>query len=149
MSELNPGPDLDRLVAEKVMGFSFASSRTALMYPKDGERYGSHFIEEGGVVVQATMGSYPDFVGTERWRPSTSIEHAWEVVEKMHALGHGMIVFKSKNKWVCHYKIGETDVMHYRGWIYDLTDGTGVGETAPHAICLAALMALGAIKGGV
>ncbi len=93
MSNLPPGPELDALVAEKVMGW------TELM------------IRGGGVPAY-----------------STSIADAWTVVEKFsdfdwklesHGEGHTFTIYK--------------DATHY----------CGDADTAPLAICYAALNAAG------
>lgn len=69
------------------------------------------------------------------WSPSTDISAAWEVVEKVYELTDKWILVSPFNKRFCAYhKTGCGDE--------DYGDFCEYGETAPHAICLAALKAI-------
>lgn len=64
------------------------------------------------------------------WQPSTNIADAWRVLEKFrYAAGKGVILCDFENGWVC-----------------DISDGgefhRAEADTAPRAICLAALAAV-------
>lgn len=112
---MKPGRELDALVAEKVMGWKVLRHKDFPDHPD------VDFTKEHGVLMRT-----PHF--------STDIAAAWEVVGKLekshdfeliHLIYHGM---------------GDA-----RGWFIKL-DGNRVGfpqETAPHAICLSALKAVG------
>lgn len=65
---------------------------------------------------------------------STNIYAAWQIVEELYPENDNDLIFKVCRNvtdkgwdWACHFKVG----------------GTVFGETAPHAICLAALEAVG------
>lgn len=64
-ANLPAGPELDRLIAEKVMGWTFEAE------------LGNYWLEDGTDVCRVLIG------GHEYWRPSTNIAHAWEVVEHL------------------------------------------------------------------
>lgn len=113
---MNPGRELDALIAEKVLGHELG-------------RFG-----HGDAIEIITYG--PHFIPIPRY--STSIEAAWEVVEKLDLFGckdlpgYGPIWYvlgKNTAGWV----IADTRDM---GWSVE-------GDTAPHAICVAALKAIG------
>ena len=61
--KLEPGPELDRLMAERVMGWEYDLLRDAWF--KDGE---------GGIWA-------------ENWHPSTDIAAAWELIEALRRKG--------------------------------------------------------------
>lgn len=66
---------------------------------------------------------------------STSIEAAWQVVERIKSLhGRTFSVTFDGSGWVAGYDLGLEWGM-----------GVPVGETAPHAIALAALKAVGVV----
>lgn len=74
MTDLPAGPKLDRLIAEKVMGWTVTGA------PSLGEcRKGQWFWNKMSRVF-LREGDYGD---CEIWSPSTNIVHAWVVVEKM------------------------------------------------------------------
>ena len=98
---MKPGPELDALIAEKVMGWKLS-------------RY---FWDTGTgkIAIERT----PKY--------STSIQAAWDVVEKLE----GELHFKRKDdKW-------SVFLMGAEVWAGSTQD------TLPHAICLAALKAVG------
>jgi hypothetical protein len=124
MSDLPAGPELDRLVAEKVMGWKPLS-------------HGDGWWTDG--VSQRLIGKVPDLVMVgemdQRFVPSQSIAHAWEVVERMSSLG-----------WWSDFR--ETI---NRAWYIEVENKIGArsfadAPTAPLAICLAALKAVGSAK---
>lgn len=111
---MKPGRELDALIAEKVFGLPQSTWR-------DGE---DHRDEDGvGVVV---LGVRPDPY-------STDIAAAWTVVEKLDLLRN-------------HSFERSPDGLYEIGVLYS-DDGYwevyGSAPTAPHAICLAALKAVG------
>lgn len=105
---MNPGRELDVLVAEKAMGLEVKSEGRYEVGP-----------------VYKTEPNAKGFTGEESIpHYSTDITAAWQVVEKMgiYLDGHG-------TKWVA-WSQGHKGIE---------------ASTAPHAICLAALKAVGAI----
>jgi hypothetical protein len=131
---MKPGKELDALVAEKVMGLVLG-----FMSEED--------IEPSVVVDQATMSFdvIPHY--------STDIAAAWEILEKFQKEGKGFLVVShmeyvkgaKSEQW--GWSVMNRDNGYYGyaldGWDEDDTFEV-FGETAPHAICLAALRALGA-----
>lgn len=120
---MKPGRELDALVAEKVMGWRAHSPGYPSLVDINGVPTG--WLASG----QGSQGDDPDF------RPSTDIAAAWEVVERLGG-----------NMFQLHY---DTRYGHENktGWAVIL-DGVvmcGFADTAPHAICLAALKAAGVI----
>lgn len=126
---MKAGRELDALVAEKVMGCIISFK---------GWRYGRCGCDD-------TKGPShmwtPDHETYEWPAPySTDIAAAWEVVEKM-GNWHGF-----------DFAIWKKEVGEWRaGWFEDGWEGLegradATAESAPHAICLAALKAVGALQ---
>jgi hypothetical protein len=109
MNEIPVGPELDRAVAERVMGF------TPLLHD-----FGSAWEGDDNEICE----SIPPY--------STSIAAAWLVVEKMATLGHRLCLLQVRDRLRWH-----ADFLREREYM-------GSGQTAPEAICRAALAALGA-----
>lgn len=111
---MNAGRELDVLVAEKVMGWRGSSEK--------------HYVGNSGKCF--CCGIIPPY--------STSIAAAWEVVEKMFYLGWDLELqyFKKNDKEytvrVLFAEIGNQEL-----------STLAFADTAPHAICLAALEAVG------
>lgn len=104
-ADMPAGPEMDRLVAEKVMGWISA---------------GSPYWYKDGYNVQSVY----------EWQPSARIDNAWQVVEKMEERGSPLrMMFKS---------------IHDKGYWARFGDGPQnfYGDTAPLAICRAALIAM-------
>ena len=69
----------------------------------------------------------------ENWEPSTSIFNAFEVVEAMRKNGERFLSLS----------ITDDDIEQWKCLYYDgMQRAYAFGETAPHAICLAALLAV-------
>lgn len=115
---MEAGPELDRLVAEQIMGWE--EGRNFSMWPEQG--------------VHISVGDGIGFF----WRPSTDITAAWEVMTKLCELGmvpevYGMWLTKKKNEWYI--------VLWYS--VEDLTAAARAkASTLPLAICRAALLAM-------
>ena len=118
---MNPGPELDALVAEKVMGWRMDDNKHLNLAwdPKRSPNDGLRCI--------------PDY--------STDIAAAWEVVEKLDTLALSRGDIADISVWVAQF----------------VTEGPGypvniqaIAKTPTHAICLAALKAVGVeVKEGV
>ena len=123
---MKPGRELDALVAKKVMGWDGFSGIIETS-PEVG--FSTEEIDE---LVKT---------GKLRFRPpeySTDIAAAWQVVEKMQRENHDFAIHITScrdedNQWQPHFNISVTRTL--------LTGS----KTAPHAICLAALKAVGAL----
>lgn len=123
MTDLPPGYELDVLIAEKIMGWRILSHW-------DCEGTIKHLVDENQCEVRP-----PEI------KPySTSIAAAWEVVEKLNK-------WKFTLTWQFFFGGGGSELKAYATAIFDpvLTsrreDLFVKAETAPHAICLAALKA--------
>lgn len=123
IDKMEAGPEMDALVAEKVMGWKLGKPRWV-------------YTEElyGRVKSQAWEGSTKDGMTQtiESWRPSTEITAAWLVVEKIGG------VFRLE-------KYPHPDSFQgYPGicWVADFHIASSLAETAPLTICRAALKAV-------
>lgn len=119
---MTAGRELDALVAEKVMGLEKelrikGTTHVATCYTDN--PYFLSGIDKDDVMRYCQPLPY-----------STSIEAAWLVVEKLKSIGHviHVSVFPDKVQAVYVHDTGENDY--------------GEADTAPHAICLAALKAM-------
>jgi hypothetical protein len=122
---MKSGRELDALVAEKVMRWKRVPSAM------QGWSVGWE-IPEGSRFAPGWALFTPGF--------STSIEAAWEVVERIKAIGCVDIQ-------VLHGGTYQVQIDRYgasAGWDSAFVESTE-GESAPHAICLAALKSIGAI----
>lgn len=118
--DMQAGPEMDRLIAEKVMGWKWHETRST-MSP-------SHWVDRK---------RNARFIG-QRFEPSIQMAHAWEVVDHMTQT--------TKETWefhvttTLHVAIFEFDGGRDRPW----KPGQYIGQalTMPLAICRAALMAI-------
>lgn len=121
---MDAGRELDALIAEKVFGLNLENGwlRSQNGDPKYWQNKNNEFI-------------------TDSFAPySTDIKDAWEVVEKVKTqLGEDAIVIWFKNgEWtvvVEDFNYLELSGLNSKAW--------ASAKTAPHAICLAALKAVG------
>lgn len=116
---MEPGRELDALVAEKVMGLRVEWGQDTPC--PDCDEVGRYC---GGRAWCSPCrawyySAYKDY--------STDIAAAWEVVERLVAGGERHFVVEKAGAWLVRFREGD--------WL--------PGETAPHAICLAALRAVG------
>lgn len=122
---MESGRELDLIVAERVMGWR------GVGYPAPGRH------PDGVYTGQELMG-YP--VGSHNWCEvpyySTDTAAAWKIVENLNARGWRVEVFSTARVGV-DVQISKWGGPHHEG---DYADSA---PTAPHAICLAALRAVG------
>ncbi len=131
---MKPGREMDALVAEKVMGWKFGKDPVGL----------SCWV----VSIDRTV--------DRCWSPSTDIAAAWEVVEKINQLP-SWPEYDYKGKIERHrergaFRVESTYSLNRQGkWCAYGTDRDqeyplfeAYAEIAPHAICVAALKAVGA-----
>lgn len=127
-SDLEPGPELDALVAEKVLGWSYQTFPGPMEHVR---HWYSTSPCPNDPAHESFMGRCPPY--------STSIAHAWEVVPRI--LGNhpdwllGRDDRDGKEFWCFYEELGD---------VYDTYVGavSPEGQDAPHAICLAALKAV-------
>jgi hypothetical protein len=124
---LQPGRELDALVAERFFGARWMMhplSSKGCEYLIDGEKFRTPYLG-----MRISTGEFVEFSALPRY--STDMGAAWAIVEKLQSLGFYVSISKPPDMvtW---------DV---RGWIDENYTRRFIGhaETAPHAICLAAL----------
>jgi hypothetical protein len=125
---LGPGRELDVLVAEKVMELKPPSGFSYSPRGKDWRRWEPEQYSNGEFTRSDVL---------ETWPPnfSTSISAAWEVVEKLG----------ETDSWELHYVPSPVDRERWQVAILHFASGEEYlveADTAPHAICLAALKAV-------
>lgn len=114
------GPELDRLVAEMVMGWKLRP---------DGMAY------HGGATGWRVP--HPGAVPPAQFSPSTNIANAWEVVERMAPR-----LRIQKGGHTPYYAIHRTELGYVAGYWTAVPFLTSPADTAPLAICRAALKAV-------
>ncbi len=131
IDNLQPGPELDALIAEKVMGWMVCKAHAqglnhgALIECSE-NRCGDLLPEKGGDRLWTRS--------EEQWNPSARIEAAWQVVEKLRALRFDILLDMT---W------GRSGILAFAcadGIIRDVKVGCG---GVPLAICRAAWKARG------
>lgn len=129
---MKAGRELDALVAEKVMGLTWNEDRCRICgWPLAASR------DEGCAPGDCSMRPSPARRADEPAPYSTDIAAAWEVVERMCADGWE---YEINSHYSVTARFGKG---HYEHWD-SVWHGPSVEEfadTAPHAICLAALAA--------
>jgi len=124
--KMEAGPELDRLVAERVMEWD------------EGKDFG---IGESGIVRYIREGpKYFERTKIEAWAPSTDIKAAWEVMERLAPhfeikLFNAMEPQRSrgwKDVWVVDIQASQEGAPLHRS----------IDDNAPLAICRAALLAM-------
>lgn len=131
--DLKPGRELDALVAEKVMGWSDCKAS-----------------DEHGCAIGYTPYWKRETYGCEVVPYySTSISDAWEIVEKISQKEspsgdcfHFFIDKDDEDYWCCF----DSRVPHKDGGMNVIDRFEANSNSAPHAICLAALKAVGEIE---
>lgn len=119
---MEPGKDLDRLVAEQV-----------LKWDESRFRYDS----ETGISERI---KHNEFFGEDVWEPfnpSTDIAAAWEVVEKLKKEKGLVTLVGNEKKWECRIT-AMVDVVYG----IDVKDVSYWSKSAPEAICKTALLAV-------
>lgn len=116
------GRELDAIVASRVMGWASADVDTAML------------CASGSIAAcsEMTTGHVPDY--------STDIAAAWLVVERIHEHGHAITV----ERWLGNPELGKWSAAFTLENGHDT--GQCVAESAPLAICRAALVAAGMAK---
>lgn len=143
---MQPGQELDRLIAEKVMGLipQFLEAD----YDHDMDCYRPDLIKAGDEWVPhapeyKSQGKW--FVKTDEWETlphySEDLSAAWDVVQKIKALGYWFQLINFSTGESCaefhsNETIGECPIPR---WEYSATE-----DTPAHAICMAALRVVGA-----
>jgi hypothetical protein len=137
---MNPGRELDAVVAEKVMGWkrmSYHQTQPTNKYYMDRHELTSYWYDKDGREVFLAEPSDCIDCGSDfpAWSPSARIDHAWMVVDKLAARQIEIEVRSAYD--ICR------DQMIWRTKTFSLRQVQAVADTAPHAICLAALEVVG------
>jgi hypothetical protein len=124
--ELKPGVQFDRLIAEKVFNYVWKDNG----YNSDGDPLGYWADSVTGYAVIDAKWRHE--YGRSQYFYSTHIDDAWLVAEFMANHGQSLLITKSEDfsQWEC-------------SWVTSGQRFTGYADTAPLAICLAALKAVG------
>lgn len=136
MDELQPGRELDAMIAERVMGWPHIGETDAFRL----------FTSYGGVIFDGvpekfTIGSIP-----HRWEPSTDIAAAWDAVERVQSELREV----GSRGGICDVRLtvhrygpeGDYRVAFSKHPMRRLY-AAAWSKSLPHAICLAALKAVG------
>ena len=130
--KMEAGEEMDRLVAEKVMGWKIFKHDYIPIGTQDeiwGCDNGVHFIKGIPYKLDTTTSEGNLYSHSwKNWEPSINILAAWEVVEKMNYL---QILHLSSGEWQVVFSKTISDIFHL-----------AYAETAPLAICRAALLAV-------
>ena len=126
--KMGAGPELNTLVAEKVMRWKHISTRTPYRTVRD----------DGGCI----MGGVPQIFSVglipETWRPSLEISDAWAVVEKLRKMDFCCIDVYSDHYYAWECRMRRLEDSHKGPWRINSFSC----DTAPLAICRAALLAV-------
>lgn len=144
LDELKPGRELDALVAEKVMGLQVETDPLKYFSGAAVAEHVEHFGKYRRVESISGGADIPLFWKLPHY--STDISAAWEVVEwfrkNKKALGFSFDVHWLDPDWrIENYDTGYSGYL-YRGW-KEGQEFDVQSSTFPHAICLAALKAVG------
>jgi hypothetical protein len=136
VTTLPPGRELDALVAEKVMGlYREPPSKYARHVPQ----YSDRDPKTGRATVSGDLRPY-----------STDIAAAWEVLKNIHARGIVWCIEQADTAaFPTVHIVNPTPCEKEKGHIHFIEDMERISERAestPHAICLAALKAVGETK---
>ena len=113
---MNPGRELDALVAERVMGWWRGDDEAP-----EGEGWYK----------------YDELERFLDWSPSRSIADAWGVVEKLDMFG-------DRDMWLARTAQGRWEMLDMATCMNERPERLiAFGDTATHVICLAALKAVG------
>lgn len=142
---MKPGRELDALIAEKVMGWkrlTYAQN----FYKRDPDSHKYHddyrltmwwhsdILNQYGTFEEMALAEDSDCFSCQQvdpaFSPSTDMADAWEVVSRLKDKHEFFELWSHSGKWWCGFGVkGKASVNEI--------------ETAAHAICLAALKAVG------
>jgi len=138
IDDMKAGRELDALVAEKVMGWIGSVFKGPTL------RIGNRYLHEGDPIWTTPEGDLyhrarsidGSYVGDDCPHYSTDIAAAWQVVEKVREKYVINIEIDCENIWVELWQDSTDEPSNYK----QVADE--YGDTAPLAICLAALKAI-------
>jgi hypothetical protein len=133
--DVSAGRELDALVAEKVMGWVYREYWGQLVPSEhlDAPMWSEWAQDKSGDVCRHPINRMPNipYRGDKPWIPeySTDISAAWEVVEKNKEYWFFLMYSADMKQWWCEYRVNKQK-------------GRVTADTAPLAICRAALLAM-------
>lgn len=126
MNNLKPGPEMDAMIAEKVMGLTSTGEKSNY-----GERFKTKWPQ--GDIIHLSM----DYAESLVPRYSTDIAAAWVILEEFW---YPSVSFNQKNgKWKC--SLSAKAVLNMKTGLVDKSVHWAYDYSAPMAICRAALAA--------
>lgn len=135
---MDAGRDLDALVAEKVMGWTKTVSADHTNSP-------IQVLREMGIFYQWTD-TTGKVVGLDIPPYSTDIAAAWQAVDKLRSLGWYLWLEDAQFKdvqYTASFILAEPMTEEYPWRSPPIKQSLNDASTAPHAICCAALRAVG------
>jgi len=143
---MKPGRELDALIAHKIFGETWMSEH--LLYVKNAEKNIEQANRENRATADQVNLPFEESMAYIKWAYySTDISAAWEVVEKIKFMQPNWDAFGLKPDHMQMFTIEYTGMSWRAGWATINLDGNmtieAESENAPHAICLAALKAVG------
>lgn len=133
---MTPGRELDILVAEKVMGWKRVNYEQLFPSQAGRKELSMYWYDSNDKETRLAEDSDDYYQPEEAWSPSIDISAAWEVVKKMQEDGFDLdLHYKPEYTIVCFEKIVDGLTVAESGEVWS--------NTPLHAICLAALKAVG------
>lgn len=140
---MKPGRELDALVAEKVMGWKGCDSTETWVRWEHGDPGDEWTNIDKEWCRGAGHPPTPHFGTVPIPRYSVKIDDSWKVVEKLRKT-HCCLTLKSEYDfvWEC-YAIQDHNDSEHNSEVIRRYKIYAMADTAPHAICIAALKAVG------
>lgn len=127
--------EITRLLAEKVMGWPVSRTREeAIAHGQAGSGQICEF--DGGAVRFAAAPGFGRDGWLARWRPLERIDHAWQVRDRLAEWGYVGIEHRQNGSECVVFTPGMNAPSYSRSVVH-------FEQSAPRAICLAALRAVG------
>lgn len=82
---MEPRPDLDALIAERIMGWHVGKGGARAIAPSPGYEATTYWYDADGRAMAPRVKDV--FANLYPWSPTTDIAAAWQVVERMRLLG--------------------------------------------------------------
>jgi hypothetical protein len=139
MGEWEAGPELDAVIAERVMGLQPCDAWAPINFGSAGGPALAKRCQHPNCYPTQTLGSMFGTVGGAP-RFSTDIAAAWQVVERLADQWAYINVDLKNRRWVCRL----SDGLAHAG---DHPSVQAIADTAPLAICRATLAAVDADDG--
>jgi hypothetical protein len=136
VDSLEAGLELNALLAERIMGWPVAHYIKGKRYPGFNPKT-INYYESTDNIKRTDFSSDWSY-----WSPSTNIKDAWDIVEKLRAMGDGHFTLLAfTTNWRAGWDTPEREDVYGKEFL-DERYGFGrfvVADTAPLAICRAAL----------